>query len=343
MKRIEFLGNRNIQLIDVPDLAPGPGEVIVRTAASAICGSEFSAFRGNGMAGGNPGHEATGTIMALGDGVDCLALGDRVGVSAIAGCGACDYCARGQYTWCNSFRFFPNMHAEQFAIPANACHHLPDELDWDVATLLTGDGMGVPYHTSTKIPDPGITTVAVFGLGPIGLGNVLLQSFLGRRVLAVDVNPTRLAYAEKLGAVATFNAASDTSVVEQIREATGGEGADVAIEAAGRPETAKQCFTAVRKGGTVVFNGEQPALELSPSEDFIRRDITAVGAWFYHFCEFTEMLALYHDGLRVRDLISHRFELGQAEEAYRAATAGETAKALFVYAGYSTFSVTLSR
>lgn len=333
MKRIEFCGNSKVRLIDVPDLEPAPGEVVVRTAASAICGSEFGTLRGDGIAGGNPGHEASGTVMGLGEGVDCLAVGDRVGVSAIVGCGECDYCARGQYTWCNSFRFFPNMHAEQFVIAANACHHLPDDLDWDVATLLTGDGLGVPYHTSTKIADPEITTIAVFGLGPIGLGNVLLQSFLGRRVLAVDVNPTRLAFAEMLGATTTLNAASDTSVVEQIREATWGEGADVAIEAAGRPETAKQCFAAVRKGGTVVFNGEQPAVELSPSNDFIRRDITAVGAWFYHFCEFPGMLALYHDGLCVQDLISHRFGVEQAEEAYRAATAGETAKALFVYPG----------
>ncbi|MBT3374912.1 MAG: zinc-binding dehydrogenase [Lentisphaerae bacterium] len=333
MTRIEFLGSSKLQLIDVPDLVPGSGEVVVRTAASAICGSELGTFRGVGMSGGNPGHEAVGTIAVLGEGVDCLKVGDRVGVSAIAGCGSCDYCAAGQYTWCNAFRFFPNMHAEQFTAAANACHPLPDDLDWDVATLLTGDGLGVPYHTSAKIADPAIKTVAVFGLGPIGLGNVLLQSFLGRRVLGVDINPTRRRFAEELGAEAVFDAAADDPVVEQIREATGGIGADVAIEAAGRPETAKQCFPAVRKGGTVVFNGEQPAVELSPSDDFIRRDITAVGAWFYHFCEFPAMLELYRSGLRVGDLISHRFGISEAQEAYRVASEGEAAKALFVYSG----------
>ncbi|HIE11619.1 MAG TPA: hypothetical protein EYP62_08395 [Kiritimatiellae bacterium] len=169
------------------------------------------------------------------------------------------------------------MHAERFAAAARACHPLPEDVSWNVGVLISGDGLGVPYHTSAKIHDASIETIAVFGAGPIGLGNVLLQSFLGRRAIAVDILPTRLELARNLGAEHALNAREDDPV-EQIQEWTGGAGADVCIEAVGRPETAKQCFAAVRTAGTVVFNGEHPALELSPSEDFIRRDITAVGS-----------------------------------------------------------------
>ena len=109
---------------------------------------------------------------------------------------------------------------------------------------------------------------------------------------------------------------------------SGGRGADVCIEAAGRPETARQCFAAVRTAGTVVFNGEQPAIRLSPSEDFIRRDITALGSWYYHFSQFPAMLAHYRAGLAIERLITHRFPLEEAAEAYHLMAAGQTGKVL---------------
>ena len=95
--------------------------------------------------------------------------------------------------------------------------------------------------------------------------------------------------------------------------------------------TAKQCFAAVRTAGLVVFNGEQPAVELSPSDDFIRRDIRAVGAWFYHFSEFTSMLALQRDGLAVERLVTHRFPLARAADAYQAMAEARTGKVLLDY------------
>jgi len=223
------------------------------------------------------------------------------------------------------------MHAERFVVAANACHPLPDDVPWEVGVLIAGDGFGVPYHTSTKLHDPGIQWVAIFGLGPIGLGNLILQAFMGRRVVGVDVSPERLALARERGAAATIHAGETADVVGAIRALTDGRGADVCIEAAGRPETAKQCFAAVRTAGTVVFNGEQPRVELSPSEDFIRRDITAVGAWYYHYGEFPAMLELYRRGLPVLDLVTHRFPLCRADEAYAAMARAVTGKVLLDY------------
>jgi propanol-preferring alcohol dehydrogenase len=111
---------------------------------------------------------------------------------------------------------------------------------------------------------------------------------------------------------------------------TDGVGADVCIEAAGVPATVKQCFAAVRTGGYVLFNGEQPTVELSPSNDFIRRDITAIGSWFYHFGEYPQMLALHRAGCPIGSLITHRFPLERANEAYRMME-GKSGKILLDY------------
>jgi threonine dehydrogenase-like Zn-dependent dehydrogenase len=323
-------GKGVIKIEEVPDPGPGPGEVVVKTAVSAICGSELHSYRGDGEPTGNGGHEAAGTVSALGQGVSTLKIGQRVGVSAVAGCGKCGYCAKGQYTWCKSRRGYGSMHAERFLAAANACHPLPDDIPWDVGVLITGDGLGVPYHTSTKITSPETQTIAVFGAGPIGLGNILMQKYLGRRVIAVDVSPFRLDLARKLGASVALSP-KKTDVVVKIHELTDGNGADVCIEAAGRPETALNCFAAVRTAGLVIFNGEQGALPISPSEHFIRRDITAKGAWFYHFSEFKEMLALVRKGLDAGSLISDRYPLEDAACAFARFAAGETAKVVLCY------------
>ena len=331
MKSVQMSGAGIVNLVDRPDPQPGPGEVIIATRVSALCGSEMKTYRGAGQQTGNSGHEAVGVVTQLGAGVTTLQVGQRVGVSAISGCGQCAECAQGRYTWCPDRKFYGNMHAEKFVIAANACHPLPDDVGWDVGVLITGDGFGVPYHTSLKVRDPALETVAIFGAGPIGLGNLLMQRYLGRTVIAVDISATRLELAAELGAQQVVNAGEVSDVVATIRALTRGKGADLCIEAAGRPETAKQCFATVRIAGTVVFNGEQPALPLSPSEDFIRRDITALGSWYYHFNEYPAMLDLYRKGLPIGNLITHHFPLAQADEAFRLMADGLTGKVLLTY------------
>ena len=331
MKIVKQRGNSQAEIEDAPVPTPGRDEVLIKTVASALCGSEMHGYRKEGVATGNSGHEAVGIVVALGAEVEAPAVGQRVGVSAIAGCGHCDYCLKGQYTWCERLRFYGQMHAEYFVVAATACHLLPDDVSWDSGVLITGDGLGVPYHTSTKLCSDEIATIAVFGLGPVGLGNILLQSYLGRTVIGIDRSPERLNLATQMGATHVIAAEKDTDVSASVRGLTKERGADVCIEAAGVPATVRHCFNSVRKGGTVVFNGEQGALELSPSEDFIRRDITAFGSWFYHFCEYPAMLALLRQGLPVSSLITHRFSLEEAPEAYRAMAEGRSGKVLLQY------------
>ena len=327
MHILQFAGHRKINVIEEPAPTPGPGQVLVRTAVSALCGSELHGYRGAGRAQGNSGHEAAGTVIALGEGVPTLQVGQRVGLCAVVGCGHCDECTEGRYTWCNNHQVYSDMHAEEIVIPAHGCHPLPDDVSWEAGVLLSGDGLGVPYHTGTRLTDPTIETIALFGVGPIGLGHTLLQSFYGRQVIAVDISPTRLDYAAELGAAHVIDAAS-TDPVTQIQQLTDGHGADVCIEAAGHPETLQQCFAAVRTNGTVVMNGEQAAVEVSPSRQFIRRDITAFGSWFYHFGEFPAMVALYRQGLPVEKLVTHTFPSFDAGYAFGEFAAGRTGKVL---------------
>jgi threonine dehydrogenase-like Zn-dependent dehydrogenase len=328
MRTLRMEGNGRIAVAEAAEPEAGPGEVVIRTEASAICGSELHVYRGEGQRDGNGGHEAVGRVAAVGPDVSVVRVGQRVGVSAVYGCGKCAPCARGQYTWCRSWSFRGSMHAERFVTGALACHVLPEDVPTEAGVLLSGDGLGVPYHSNTRIPGDA-RTVAVFGCGPIGLGSVLLQTHLGRRVLAVDIVSYRVELARRLGAAEAIDA-SGCDPVARIRELVA-DGVDVAIEAAGRPETLKQCFAAVRPGGMVVMNGEQGPVPLSPSDDFIRRDVAAVGSWYYHFGEFGSMLALYRRGLRVTDLITHRFPFEEGAAAFELFAARRSGKVLLNY------------
>ena len=326
MKILEFTGKAASRIIEADAPTPKPGEVILQTARSAICGSEMKAYRGPGIAGGNGGHEAVGTVVALGADVSSPSLGQRVGVSAVVGCGDCAECQRGRYTWCKSAKSRSQMHAEQFAIHARACSPLPDDLPWDEAALLTGDGMGVPWHTAKKIDRADVNTIVVMGLGPIGLGNVLLQSWLGRRVISVDIVDYRVKLAKQLGADVTMHA--DNSLIDRIMDLTDGDGADVVIDCAGQRASVANSFLAVRRGGTIVFNGESMDEMLAPSRDFNRREIWAVGCWYYFMSEVPEMFDLWRQGLDVTRMISHRFPLADAPEAFERFDKGQTGKVL---------------
>ena len=328
MKLLEMAGNARSRIIQVEPPRPAPHEVLIRVARSAICGSEMKTYRGLGMPGGNGGHEAVGTVEALGEAVRHLWPGQRVGVSAMAGCGCCRECARGRYTWCPSSRFYGRMHAETFVIAGLACHPLPDDLPWNEATLLTGDGIGVPWHsakTIDRLQAPN-ETVLVMGCGPIGLGNVLLQAHLGKRVIAVDLIDYRIDFARQLGADAAIKA--DDSLIERVMALTDGQGADVVIDCAGQRDSVAASFLAARKGGLVVFNGESSEEMLAPSRDFIRREVWAVGCWYYHFHEIDEMIALWRGGLDVSRMITHVFPLDEAPAAFELFDRGQTGKAL---------------
>jgi propanol-preferring alcohol dehydrogenase len=120
-------------------------------------------------------------------------------------------------------------------------------------------------------------------------------------------------------------------VVEAVRALTWGEGADAALECAGRPETLRMALKSVRPGGFVAAVGENREVTLHIGEDLIRPDLTLFGSWYYHFCEYPALLQAYRQGLQAERLVTHRFPLEEAPEAYHRFAAGETAKTVLLY------------
>ena len=231
--------------------------------------------------------------------------GQRVGISAIAGCGRCAACAAGIEVRCDAPGVQLCLHAERAAVALSSLRVLPPGTTAARGVLLSGDALGVPVRGLRRAPDPPGGRVLVLGLGPVGLAHVLVRSFTGCEVLAVEPSAPRRALAESLGAAATFAP----------EEEVPGPPPGLVIEASGRPESVARACALVAKGGTVLQSGECGDPALAPS-DLIRREVTYVGSWFYASEDYPEMLALVERGLAVDDLVTHVVPAARAPEAF---------------------------
>ena len=326
MLAVKMLGGSRVTVRDVPTPSATADRLLIQVKASGICGSEMGSYRRETEHPSNGGHEVVGVVVDAGNATR-VKVGDHVGVHAVWGCGDCPQCSLGRYTYCPHLRHSGGAHAEYVSAPEHVCLRLPDDVPWDDGVLVTGDGMGVPYRVSQRLGTVGGEFVCITGAGPVGLGNVVVQSYLGAEVIAVDVNPYRLELAKACGAAHTVNA-SETDAVEAVREITRGRGADKCIEAAGKPATFRMALDAVRTAGVVMVVGEQGAVELSPSRDLIHRDATVMGSLYYHYSDYPAMLDLYRRGLPIGDIITHHFPLAEAEEAFTIFADGRAGKVI---------------
>jgi threonine dehydrogenase-like Zn-dependent dehydrogenase len=330
MKRVHFLGQSKVELRDVPAPDLAEGQVLVRIRCSALCGSELGAYRNAGM-NGNPGHEAVGIVEEGGEKFG-FSKGTRVGLHAVWGCGKCPACAEGKYTWCESrIGIGQDFHSEWAAVPAQALFRIPENLTDAEAVLVSGDGLGVCHHMAKRLQIKPNDFVVVLGLGPVGLGHVMLQAFLGARVIGLDVSPERLAFAKELGAMSAFDVRS-VDAAKAVKEMTGGKMAQVVVEATGRPECVKQAFSMVAHGGTVAQSGECSSVTVSPSADLIRRDVAWVGGWYFFFSESGEMVDLVRKGLKPGRLVTHSLPINEADQAFALFSGGKTGKVLLTNA-----------
>ncbi len=327
MKSLRFVGNGQTEIVEVPLPELKEDQMLLRVRVSALCGSEMGAWRSPQGILGNGGHEFAGEVVDP-NGHREFHEGDRVGVHVVVGCGQCVYCRTGNEIFCDNLGFCGNAHAEYVAVPARHCLKLPDDIDWDTGVLIAGDSVGVGYHLSRRVGVQAQDTVAVFGLGPIGLGAVLVWSFLGARVIGVDMSEYRRRLAEKLGAWKTLNA--DKKIVERLRRLTNGRGPDICLECTGKPEPVALCMEATRKGGKVGIVGEQSLASFNPSRDLIHKELNVYGAWYFRLHEFYEMTELVRRGLRPKKMITHRFPLEEAQKGYELMAAGKSGKILFV-------------
>jgi S-(hydroxymethyl)mycothiol dehydrogenase len=289
----------SVETILVPD--PGPGEALVKVQACGVCHTDLH-YREGGINDEFPfllGHEAAGVVEAVGDGVTDLAPGDFVILNWRAVCGSCRSCLRGRPQYCfNTHNASQPMtladgtplspalgigaFAEKTLVHSGQCTKVNPKAPAEVAGLL---GCGVMAGIGAAINTGGVTrgdSVAVLGCGGVGDAAIAGARLAGARtIIAVDLDPTKLEWAQRFGATHTVNA-RENDVVEAIRELTDGNGADVVIDAVGRPETFKQAFYARDHAGTAVLVGvPTPDMQLElPLIDVFSRGGAVKSSWY---------------------------------------------------------------
>jgi threonine dehydrogenase-like Zn-dependent dehydrogenase len=348
MKGVVFLGNRKLELRDFPDPTPGPGEVVLAIKASGMCGSDLHPYRAVGNAAaalglggsGGPvigGHEPCGVVAARGPGVaeEDAPLGRRVMNHHYKGCGRCKHCRVGWSQLCRSGIVVYGMtghgaHAPYMKVPAGTLVPLPDTLSFEEGAAISC-GTGTAYGALKRLDVSGRDTLAVFGQGPVGLSATILGSAMGARVIAVDIARERLTLAREFGADAVVNA-KETDPVAALHELTRGEGVEAAMDCTGNPDARVAAVRSAATWGRVCFVGEGNTTTFDISQDMIRKQLTLHASWTFSTVG-QEECARFIAGRKIRleRLLTHRFKLEQADEAYRLFDTQTTGKGVFVF------------
>ncbi|MBD3184506.1 zinc-binding dehydrogenase [Candidatus Poribacteria bacterium] len=328
MRGVKFLGNSRIEVTELDDPEPGDGEVLVKVGISAICGSEMGRYRSPEPMDGNPGHEVMGIVYDT-NGSRKVKEGDRVGVSTIQGCGNCFWCLQGKPDFCKEAQGLNNTHSEYVVSKDIWLHHLADDIDDATGVLLSGDGLGVPYGASMRSGTKAGDVNCVFGVGPVGLGFVLVQTFLGAQIIAVDMNTHRLELAKGLGAWKVINPNEVDNLRDVLLDLTGGLGPDRCFECCGQQETLDMALDITKPEGIVMIIGSGKQT-MDPQRLIYRKNLRVMGNWVCHFSDYVGMLNMVRNGLQVTRIITNQFPLKEANEAYRRFSSGLEGKVLLI-------------
>ena len=347
-----------IQDVELPP--PGPGEVQVKLAASGVCHSDYAHWSRDTWSELPMvlGHEGAGVIEAVGAGVTRVKPGDHVVIAFGNKCGECHFCQHGQPFLCTPGPDAPaamrgrklrrgdtsiwqflgvGSFAEQTVVPAVNVVPIPADVPLAAASLIAcGVSTGIGAVTNAAHVQAG-SSVVVIGTGGVGLNVIQGAALVGAaRIIAVDLLDNKLEYARAFGATHTING-SRQNVVEEVQKLTGGYGADYSFEVIGLPVTIKQAYDVIRRGGTAVVVGvatEDAEVKFSAA-GLMRTAKVLMGTQAGNVrpqIDFPKIVDLYRAGkLQLDQLISHRFSLDQANEAFEALHAGKVARGVIVY------------
>ena len=330
MLAVHFLGQSRISLDEMPTPEPQGRNVVVCVRSAAICGTDRENLEGPGQKT-VPGHENAGEIVAV-DRPARVKVGDRVAINCHVTCGSCVHCLRGDLYFCKELEAigfeWDGGFADYLLVPEACCHPLPDEVSYEVGSLLV-DMLGTPFRGVKRANLLPGDQVAVWGAGPIGLGALMVASWFGARVASVDLSDQRLGMAKNLGAELVLNPNRD-HVPEALAAWTQGRGLDVAFECVGSQVVAEQGLATLKERGKLVVVGVSHELTLNPWEHLICRELTVFGTRNFNTAEFDEMVALVRRGLPAEKVVTHRFPLAEADAAFELFRSGECGKILFV-------------
>ena len=345
-----------VQLVPILVPDPGPGEALVRVKACGVCHTDLH-YREGAINDDFPfllGHEASGTVESVGDGVTNVAPGDFVIIAWRAPCGTCRSCLRGAPWYCFSSRnasqpmtladgtpLSPALGIGAFAeltlVDAGQAVKVSPQASPEAAGLVGCGimaGIGAAMHTGNVGRGD---SVAVFGCGGVGNAAIVGARLAGAHtIIGVDLDDRKLTWAKEFGATHTINA-TDTDPVEEIRKLTGGNGVDVAIEAVGNPITYEQAFYARDHAGTLVLVGvPSPDMKIElPLLEIFGRGGSLKSSW-YGDClpsrDFPMLIDLYLQGrLDLDRFVSETIGIGDVEEAFHKMERGEVLRSVVVF------------
>jgi threonine dehydrogenase-like Zn-dependent dehydrogenase len=340
-------GNSTVEMRKVPVPVPSHGEVLIQVKASTICGSDIRCIyhehlgKGpEGYQGVIAGHEPCGLIVDTGPGCRRFHAGDRVVVYHISGCGVCNDCRRGYMISCTSAEYRraygwqrDGGMAEFMIAEEKDLIALPDSLTYaDGAQVACG--FGTVYEGLEKIGISGNHAVLITGLGPVGLATGALCRKLGaNNIVGIDVLPERLELARQLN-LCDHVLASSPENVAQVRALTGGQGVERAVDCSANAEARATAIRATRKWGKMVMIGEGGTVSFNPSPDIIHDQKTIYGSWVTSTWLMEELVErLVRWNLHPEEIVTHRFPLDRAAEAYSLMASGKCGKVAVCPAG----------
>ncbi len=349
----------HLSICDVSIDKPGPGEVLVNTAAAGLCHSDLH-FMENLYPHPLPavlGHEAAGVVEAVGEGVTYVQPGDHVISCLSAYCGGCDYCLTGRLSLCNNrkvlersqgspsrltlngehvHQFFRlSSFGEQMLIHEHALVKIDREMPLDRAALIgcgVTTGVGAVFRTAAV--EAG-ATVAVIGCGGIGLNCIQGARIAGAgRIIAIDLNPMKLEMAKSFGATDVINA-GDVDAVAAVKELTKG-GVDYSFEAIGSKTAAEQSFQMLCSGGTATVIGMIPLgtnIEIHGADLLNEKKIQGSNMGSNRFrVDMPRYVDLYMQGrLKLDELVSARIKLDEINDGFAAMKAGSVARSVIIF------------
>jgi threonine dehydrogenase-like Zn-dependent dehydrogenase len=337
-------GGRMVELreFDVPE--PGYGQVLLKMRASTICGSDIRAIYREHLGVGAEayqgviaGHEPSGEVVAVGEGTIRFAPGDRVVVYHICGCGQCDECRHGYEIGCH----MPERaaygwqrdggHADYLLAEERSCLPLPDELSFlDGACVACG--FGTAYEALLRARVSGNDRLFIAGLGPVGLAAGMLGRAMGAStVVGTDIAAERRDLAMELR---VFDAALEASEggVAEARDMADGRGYEVTLDASGSSAGRVAALELTRDWGRCVFVGEGGRVDFEVSRLLIHRQVALHGSWVTSLRHMEDLLdRLVRWNVRPERVVTHRFPLAEAAEAYRVADAGASGKVAITF------------
>jgi len=337
-------GNRKVEFREYPVPQPGPRQALLKMKASSICGSDIRAIYrehlGKGPEGYQnviAGHEPSGQIVKLGRGARRFKEGDRVSVYHISGCGVCHDCRMGYQISCTSpLRAAYGWqrdggHAEYLLAEEADLVPLPHSLSY-LSGALCACGYGTCYEALTRVNLSGNDAVLVTGLGPVGLGALMLAKAMGANLrIGADVVDDRVKLTKKLG-LADLAIKADERALTRIKRATGGRGCEVSIDCSGNAAGRLLAIQGTRQWGRCAFVGEGGTVSFEPSRDIIHRQIAIYGSWVTSLGNMEDLIErLDRWQIQPDRIVTHTFPLEKAPEAYQLMDEGKCGKVAIVW------------